>query len=153
MAFNTTFNNISVIIILWRSGLLVEETGVPWENRPAASHWQTLSHDVISSTPRLRPKWCIQHNLYSFSVLPKYSNFILFKFSSFKQNVSRYHKKWLIVDQRQVTIISAIFVMDKSLNTFSMYTGIHWQTLSHDVISSTPRLSSIRTHNISGDRH
>jgi hypothetical protein len=29
--------------------------GVPWENhRPAASHWQTLSHNVVSSTPRLR---------------------------------------------------------------------------------------------------
>jgi hypothetical protein len=37
---------------LWRSVLLVEETGVPGENhRPAASHWQTLSHNVLSSTP------------------------------------------------------------------------------------------------------
>ena len=45
MVFNTTFNNISVIS--WRSVLLVEETGVPEENhRPAASHWQLLSHDV-----------------------------------------------------------------------------------------------------------
>jgi hypothetical protein len=32
----------------------VEETGVPGENhRPAASHWQTLSHNVVSSTPRM----------------------------------------------------------------------------------------------------
>jgi hypothetical protein len=29
----------------------------------------------------------------------------------------------------------------------------HWQTLSHNVISSTPRLSGIRTHNVSGDRY
>ena len=37
MVFNATFNNISAI--LWRSVLLVEETGVPRENhRPAASH-------------------------------------------------------------------------------------------------------------------
>ena len=36
MVFNATFNNIS--IISWRSVLLVEETGVPGENRPAASH-------------------------------------------------------------------------------------------------------------------
>jgi hypothetical protein len=30
----------------------------------------------------------------------------------------------------------------------------HWQTLSHNVtcISSTPRLSGIQTHNVSGDR-
>jgi hypothetical protein len=37
MVFNTTFNNISVI--LWWSVLLVEETSVPGENhRPVASH-------------------------------------------------------------------------------------------------------------------
>jgi hypothetical protein len=37
MAFNTTFNNISVIS--WWSVLLVEETGVLAENhRPVASH-------------------------------------------------------------------------------------------------------------------
>ena len=29
----------------------------------------------------------------------------------------------------------------------------HRQTLSHNVVSSTPRLSGIQTHNISGDRH
>ena len=41
MVFNTTFNNISVI--LWQSVLLVEETGRPGENhRPVTSHWQTL---------------------------------------------------------------------------------------------------------------
>jgi len=33
--------------------LFVEETGVPWENhRPTASHWQTLSHNMVSSTSR-----------------------------------------------------------------------------------------------------
>jgi len=52
MVFNATFNNISVIS--WRSALSVEETGVPGENhRPVANHWQTLSHNVVSSTPRL----------------------------------------------------------------------------------------------------
>ena len=52
MVFNATFINISAI--LWRSALLVEETGVPGENhRPAASHSQTLSQNVVSSTPRL----------------------------------------------------------------------------------------------------
>jgi hypothetical protein len=49
--FNATFNNISVIS--WRSVLLVGETGVPGEiHRPVASIWQTLSHNVVSSTPR-----------------------------------------------------------------------------------------------------
>jgi len=52
MVFNTTFNNISVIS--WGSVWLVEETGVPGRNhQPSTSHWQTLSHNVASSTPRL----------------------------------------------------------------------------------------------------
>ena len=50
MVFNANFNNISVVS--WRSVLLVEETGVPGENhRLVTSHWQTLSHNVVSSTP------------------------------------------------------------------------------------------------------
>ena len=48
MAFNATFNKISVISR--RSVLLVEKTGVPGEtHRPVPSHWQTLSHNVVSS--------------------------------------------------------------------------------------------------------
>ena len=60
MVFNATYNNISVI--LWQSVLLVEETRVPEENHGqlAASHWQTLSHDVVSSTPR--PSGVRTHN-------------------------------------------------------------------------------------------
>jgi len=51
MVCKATFNNISVIS--WRSVLLVEETGGPGEShRPVASHWQPLSHNVVSSTPR-----------------------------------------------------------------------------------------------------
>ena len=53
MVFNTTFNNISGIS--WWSVLLVEEPGVPGENQwPVTSHWQTSSHNVVSSTSRLR---------------------------------------------------------------------------------------------------
>ena len=46
MVFNTTFNNISAISL--RSVLLLEESEVLREHyRPAASHWQTLSHNVV----------------------------------------------------------------------------------------------------------
>jgi len=52
MVFNATFNNISAIS--WQSVFLMKETGVPGENHwPAASHRQTLSHNVLSSTPHL----------------------------------------------------------------------------------------------------
>jgi hypothetical protein len=52
MLLNATFNkiNTSVIPVSWRSVLLVEESGVHGENhRPIASHWQTLSHNVVLS--------------------------------------------------------------------------------------------------------
>jgi hypothetical protein len=52
MVFYATFNNS--LVISWRSVSLLEETGVPRENHQSvASHWQFLSHNVVSSTPRL----------------------------------------------------------------------------------------------------
>ena len=46
IVFNVAFNNISVLS--WQS---VEETGVTKEtHRPVASCWQTLSHNIVSST-------------------------------------------------------------------------------------------------------
>ena len=49
MVLNVNFNDISVIS--WRSVLSVEEIGVPGENhRPASSHCEGLSHNVVSST-------------------------------------------------------------------------------------------------------
>ena len=50
MVFKATFNQIWAISC--RSVLLMEETGVPGENhRPAVSHWQTFSHNVVWITP------------------------------------------------------------------------------------------------------
>ena len=49
MVFNATFNNI--LVVSWRSVLLVDETGVLGENhRPAASKRQPLSHNVVHLT-------------------------------------------------------------------------------------------------------
>ena len=49
MMFNATFKNISAIS--WRSVVFVKEILVPGETyRPVASHWQTLSHIIVSST-------------------------------------------------------------------------------------------------------
>ena len=74
MVFNATFNNISVI--LWLSILLVEETTVPGEShRPAASHWQTLSQNVVLSTPCLsgiRTHGCLYLYMYVHSWLHVY---------------------------------------------------------------------------------
>ena len=43
---------ILISVMSWQSVLLVEETRVSGE-KTAASHWQTLSHNVVSSTPNL----------------------------------------------------------------------------------------------------
>ena len=54
MVLSATFNNI--LVMSWRSVVLVTETGGHRENhRPGASHWQTLSHNVVSDTPRHEP--------------------------------------------------------------------------------------------------
>ena len=54
MVFSAPFNTISVIS--WRSDLLVEEMGKPGENHClAVNYWQTLSHNVVSSTPHHEP--------------------------------------------------------------------------------------------------
>ena len=46
--------NANISAISWHS-VLLEETGVPGENHwPAASRWQTLSHNVESSTSHLK---------------------------------------------------------------------------------------------------
>ena len=73
MVLNATFNNISCIS--WQS---VEETWVSGENhRPIASHWQTLSHIVISSTS------CLSEVLNQ--KLEQFENFLL-ESDSFLQN-------------------------------------------------------------------
>ena len=60
MVFSATFNNI--LFISWRSVLLVEEKG---ENlRSVASHWKTLSHNVVSNTPRHEDKGHVVLFLY-----------------------------------------------------------------------------------------
>ena len=60
MVFNTTFNNISVI--LWQSVLFVMETRVPREyHLPAASHWQTNFTwcSIVYTLPWVLALWCL----------------------------------------------------------------------------------------------
>jgi len=60
---NTSIYIIFLLAISWWSVLLVEETIVPRENHlPVASHWQTLSHNVVSTTPH--HEWNSNSQLY-----------------------------------------------------------------------------------------
>ena len=51
LIFSVSINSLpDNIYISWRS-VLLEETGVPWDNhRTAASHWQTLSQNLVHLT-------------------------------------------------------------------------------------------------------
>jgi hypothetical protein len=49
IVLNVTYNNIPVTS--WRSDLMAEKTGE--NHRPTACHGQTLSHNIVSTTPRL----------------------------------------------------------------------------------------------------
>jgi hypothetical protein len=51
--------------ISWLAVLLVEETGIPWENhQPVASHWLTLSFIMLYTSPCPRFKIFIIHHKY-----------------------------------------------------------------------------------------
>ena len=52
---------------------------------------------------------------------------------------------------RSVLLVEEIEVPGE--NHLPVPVASHGQTLLHNVVSSTPRLSGIQTHNISGDRY
>ena len=75
MVFNATFNNISAIS--WRSVFLWKENGVSGENhRPTASHWQILSHNVVSSTPRHEWNSCYDLEMVLYTMDTIYSLYL-----------------------------------------------------------------------------
>jgi hypothetical protein len=76
MVFNATFNNISVI--LWRSVLLVEETGLHTGKTTDMLQvsWQTLSHNVVSSAPHHERDSNSQ--LSTFSYLTTIDHYVMF---------------------------------------------------------------------------
>jgi hypothetical protein len=58
--------NISVIS--WRSGLLVKETGVPWENHQHVSHWQTNNVVWVLNTPR-QSECCLSEECITYTMV------------------------------------------------------------------------------------
>jgi hypothetical protein len=132
---NATFNNISVIS--WRSVLLVEDTGVTAENhRPVANYWQTLSHYVVSSTPRheLCANWfftilreLVLQYTHGFSWMFRrlYTGVRIMVFNATFNNISGI--TW-----------RSVLLMGEPGETHWPVTS-HWQTLPHNVVSSILR--------------
>jgi len=50
-------------------------------------------------------------------------------------------------------IVAVSFIDGGNQSTQRKPQTCHWQTLSHNVVTSTPRHERVRTHNISGNRH
>jgi hypothetical protein len=87
MSLSTFFSVIS----LW-SVLYAEETEVPGKNhQPDASHWQTLSHNLVSSTPRHEPDSNSQRYVFY-----RYCHIVTMWFETFTEtrvitNILRFH--------------------------------------------------------------
>ena len=141
--FNATFNNISVIS--WRSVLLVWETAVPRENhRPVASHWQTWSHNVVSSTPRLRV--VRTHNVLSCETFltMSFSRYNMHKecnrysvgssFSHGRPKVNLYWGWWGVFKILQYSIIECNCVRKITEGLFRKYSTL-WQHTCESLIT------------------
>ena len=97
MMLNATFINISVI--WWLSVLLVEETGVPWENhRPAASQWQTLLDNVVLLA--LSGSWT--HNISSDSKWPGTINTFIIIFQHFSLKKTKWQRFFYMKIQKKI---------------------------------------------------
>ena len=127
--FNAIFNNISVIS-LW-SVLLMEETGVSEESyRPAASHWQTLSHNVVSSTPRLSGFRTQNisgdmYRLYNHTITTNDGSNIK---TSSNSRLSSYNKKYPLL-----TYITYPLSSHGVLNTIWMINNIYFQYIKKNI--------------------
>ena len=111
LAYTTKTIDCGLLVL---SVLLVGETGVPREyHRSAAIHWPTLSHNVVSSTPRL-------------------------------SGVGT-HKVVVGADCIGYIVAVSFLVGETGVPREYHRSGAsHWQTLSHNVVSSTPRLCWIQ---------
>jgi hypothetical protein len=143
MVFNAPFNNISSI--LWQWVLLVEETIVPGENHlhvPAASHWQTLSHNVLSSTPCLsgsKPPWQPLTNFVT--------NYKRLQFLFNKKNIVK-HWNFILISTSQFTSLQVlIFYLFKfsSHNLVQFFSQSYWIVIIWNIsnTSSSPTEQSL----------
>ena len=124
IVFNPTFSNISAIS--WWSVLLVEETGVFKENHcHVASHWQTLSHNVVSST---------HHHIYIYIYSTALKIFtIILKQLPLPTNLGL-TAAWFINDVSPIAIAyktSSSNICIKQYNLFNCWVGFYFIVLSH----------------------
>ena len=71
--------------------------------------------------------------------------------------IERYTLHMQVLLECRVTVrvmaLNATLTNISAISKNHRHAASHLQTLSHNVVSSTPRLSGIRTHSVSGGRH
>jgi hypothetical protein len=101
----------STIFQVYRGVLLVAKIGIPGEiHRPATSHWQTLSHNVVSSTPCMNIGSCKSnyHTITTIKLLNQ--RFLVFKFKSSPRKFYNRHRDFFNRDGIYVSqIITDMF--------------------------------------------
>jgi len=120
---------LSTIFQLYRGSdfFVMEETGVSWENhRHVASHWQTLSHNVVSRSPRhelvqshnlvvmgtdCTGSWIFNYHTIMTTTAPVVVHW-LYTFIWLSTNID-----WFIGVYHQTRSISVIFMIRTSLQT------------------------------------
>ena len=124
--FNATFNTISVLS--WRQFYWWRKLEYPKKNhRPAASHWQTLAHNVVSSTHRLRR---IQtHNVRA-------ANFWYCEWMRFHRNI---YAAFFFSKNPHIPLYSCKYQVQqrKPFKTFLIFLGRVVKTYSHKCIANT----------------
>jgi hypothetical protein len=135
IVFNTTFNNIS--FISWRSVLWVEKSGVHGENHwPAASHRHTLSHKSFFLGLNVCPEevdfhWCNVVEAVAFTCPVNWKQYIFTDIMLLKCSLIQ----CTFISWRSVLLVEKTGVHGEN----HCPAARHRHTLSHNVVSSTPR--------------
>ena len=134
IVFNATFHNISVIS--WQSVLLLGETEVTSEyHRPVASHWQILSHIVVSRPHR--HEWhCNSNRKYIWlSLQYKYSIYLtvitiqIYHISDYHYNTNITYI-WLSLQYKYIIYLTVITIQIYHISDFHYNTNIAYILLS-----------------------
>jgi hypothetical protein len=130
LVVNDIFNNISVIS--WRLVLLMGETGVPGKNhQPAASHWQTLLHNVVKShiSPWLTTTCSALHTMIHNHLL----NIVHHDSQPLVRHSTIIHNQWLSITHHDSQPFAQYNTNWFRTTGSALYTMIHnhWLSIAH----------------------